>query len=239
MNNFRVLFAGKLKEGFQEDVIKDIFTKRFNIRDSGEVEKIFSGRRIEIRGGLDGEEAARLLGMLTEMGLEVEIDPPLEGIAKGRGNEEDPSLATVFEKLPNSEEEAEVDETLATAFNKLPDSESENPEDETLATVFDRLPDAEKDETLATAFNKLPDSSEEGEAQTGENEQAEEVSKLSGETQSLRSDAVAVAAAFAENEEPETISTARISRSQQIMLGVASLVVIAVLLGLVVLAVMA
>jgi len=148
MNNYKIVFTGKITDGFEIDSVKEDFSHLFNIQNTDTMSKIFSGKPIAIKSELSKTKALEVFEILTSIGLIVEVQSP---------EEEEPGLATLFQQLPDTENKLFEVSALATIFDKLPDSEVVDFEEPTLATSFDKLPDAIDEPSLATVFEKLSD----------------------------------------------------------------------------------
>lgn len=80
---FDIIFSGELSTGTDAGVARAHLQKRFGLADAA-LERLFQGRPVSIKRGVDAETAARYRALFQEAGALVRIDPVPEatGVAE-------------------------------------------------------------------------------------------------------------------------------------------------------------
>jgi hypothetical protein len=73
---YEIVFRGELLPGFALDSVKPALAKLFSA-DPEQIQKLFSGKRVVIKTGLDAEAVQKYQQALKNTGLYVEINPLL------------------------------------------------------------------------------------------------------------------------------------------------------------------
>jgi hypothetical protein len=72
--HYEIVFRGELLPGFTLDVVKPALTTLFSAKVE-EIQKLFSGKRVVIKTGLDAVAAQKYQQALQKAGLYVEVNP--------------------------------------------------------------------------------------------------------------------------------------------------------------------
>ncbi|MGB0496301.1 MAG: hypothetical protein ACPGJI_08085, partial [Kangiellaceae bacterium] len=94
---YNVVYAGAIKEGYAEDVVKNIFVKKFKLP-SNKVELYFSGRRMVLKQALSKANAEALKRKLLNIGAEAFVVPFIEDINTIKTQQQNQSNSKIFKR---------------------------------------------------------------------------------------------------------------------------------------------
>lgn len=114
LTEYRVLFSGSIRPGSERDQVRAAAGRRLKLG-KAQLDKVFSGRPVMLKRGLDQAGARRYRELLGGLGMEVRVDPPLpaapgEEVNVVAGGDFGTDTGLQRKRLPDA-----VDERLAAA----------------------------------------------------------------------------------------------------------------------------
>lgn len=77
---YEIHFQGELMPGFSRVAVAERLRHRMKL-DDAQLEKLFSGKAVRIKSGLERDAAARLAARFRDLGARVEVTPPLDPVS--------------------------------------------------------------------------------------------------------------------------------------------------------------